>query len=652
LLKSSPNEVEINQERKGCSSNSKVPPSRSDSSNQLMKLREQLSIQGLDAFLVPSSDAHQSKYVAEQDKRRAWLSGFTGSDGFAVVTESSAALWTDGRYYLQADEQLDCNWILMRSEEPETPDWWDWLQKEANVEENECNYIIGADPSLAAAEKWIEWEEKLRRRNMRLKPILTNPIDRIWKTRPLGRATKLNVQSLKYTGRPWLQKVEDLRKDLHALGATAMVVTALDEIAWLLNIRGDDIPHTPVVKSYAFVSQNAIYFWLPRLPPVSIQKHLRVTECLVPKENCVVLRKYKNILKELPAVVENTLDGKVLLSKPWAYTGGASFAIYDALEVSRRLLEYSPIMFRKAQKNKVEIRGMENANLKDAVALIAFAAEIEKGMSLGEHWHELKVSKRILDYRSEQDLFKGSSFKTIAAYGENGAVIHYIPTNKTNTKIGTQSFLLLDSGGQYLDGTTDVTRTFHYGQPTPFEKEAYTRVLMGSIDLAKGVFRAGTTDSRMDILARMPLYEVGLNYRHGTGHGIGSFGLIHESTTQVRIYQKEEHELKVGMFFSDEPGVYFAESFGIRLETVLRVVEKNLTYSEKGFGPFYGFKPVLLVPFEPKLIDVNLLSVKQLEWLNSYNCEIKEKVGPLLLSKGYMAGYQWMMKRVGGCKGK
>ena len=162
-----------------------------------MKLREQLSIQGLDAFLVPSSDAHQSEYVAEQDKRRAWLSGFTGSDGFAVVTESSAALWTDGRYYLQADEQLDCNWILMRSEEPETPDWWDWLQKEANVEENECNYMIGADPSLAAAEKWIEWEEKLRRRNMRLKPILTNPIDRIWKTRPLGRATKLNVQSLK-----------------------------------------------------------------------------------------------------------------------------------------------------------------------------------------------------------------------------------------------------------------------------------------------------------------------------------------------------------------------------------------------------------------------------------------------------------------------
>merc|ERR1719334_267076 len=222
--------------------------------------------------------------------------------------------------------------------------------------------------------------------------------------------------------------------------------------------------------------------------------------------------------------------------------------------------------------------------------------------------------------------FKGTSFETIAAYGPHGAIIHYKPTANSNIKIGTNSLFLLDSGGQYLDGTTDVTRTFHFGTPTKFEKEAYTRVLMGAVDLAKVVFRAGTTDTRVDILARQPLYNVGLNYRHGTGHGIGAYGLVHESPVQLRIYNKEEHELKEGMFFSDEPGVYLEGQFGVRLETVLRVVKKNLTYSGKGFGPFYGFQAVCLVPFEPNLIDYSLLSMNQVDWLNKYNALTLEKI--------------------------
>jgi len=385
-------------------------------------------------------------------------------------------------------------------------------------------------------------------------------------------------------------------------------------------------------------------------PSDAVSSHLKSAECEKTKNECVIIKEYGEFLHDLTNVLQEN-EEKILLSKPWAYTGGASFAIYDAVDESKRLLGLSPIMFRKAQKNNVEIKGMENANLKDAVALIAFSAELEEGMINGDNWDELKVSKRLYEYRSKQELFQEASFKTIAAYKEHGAVIHYKPTEETNLMIEKDSFLLLDSGGQYLDGTTDVTRTFHFGDPTYFEKEAYTRVLMGSIDLARGIFRAGTTDTRMDILARSPLYEVGLNYRHGTGHGIGSYGLVHESPIQVRVYKKEEHELKVGMFFSDEPGVYLENMFGVRLETVLRVVEKNLTYSEYGFGPFYGFLPVCLVPFEPKLIDYSLLSHEQLDWLRNYNRRIKENVGPLLLKQGYTAGYQWMMKRVANVDG-
>eukprot|EP00092_Neocalanus_flemingeri_P014896 GFUD01016088.1.p1 GENE.GFUD01016088.1~~GFUD01016088.1.p1 ORF type:complete len:725 (+),score=200.23 GFUD01016088.1:283-2457(+) len=627
--------------RKFCSPNASVPPTRTDTTTRLKNLREKLSQLGLLAYLIPSTDAHQSEYVAGDDKRRAWISGFTGSNGFAVVTTSSAAAWLDGRYYIQGEEQLDCNWILMRSDEPETPDWWDWLTEE--VIKNGTT-TVGADPALTGAATWLDWKEKLAMKNISLKPIEDNLVDLLWEKVDEKKTSQVDVCREEYAGLSWKEKIKDLLDDLKKKEASAMVVTALDEIAWLFNIRGEAIPYSPVVKAYALVTQNSIYLYLSGEVSRALMAHLNSGGC-EGSLNCVIIREYDQVFKDLSGEAGNNVEGKILLGKPWAYTGGASFAIYNAVEESKRLLELSPIMLKKAQKNEVEVQGMENANIKDAVALIAFCAELENGIAAGEEWDELKASERLLEFRSEQNLFKGPSFQTIAAYGANGAIIHYKPSLETNTKIGTDALFLLDSGAQYLDGTTDVTRTFHFGDPTPFEKEAYTRVLMGAVDLARGIFRAGTTDTRMDILARSPLYSVGLNYRHGTGHGIGAYGLVHESPIQVRIYKEEEHELKVGMFFSDEPGVYIENMFGVRLETVLRVVEKNLTYAGKGFGPFYGFKAVCLVPFEPKLIDYSLLSREQVDWLNQYNKNILDKVGPILLQEGYTSAYSWLVVR-------
>jgi len=632
-----------NPPRKLCPPGSDQPPTRTNTTTRLKNLRDQISRLGLFAYIIPSTDAHQSEYVANADKRRAWVSGFTGSNGFAVVTSTSAAVWLDGRYYLQGEDQLDCNWLMMRSDEPDTPDWVDWLQGEA-AENNDAQAILGADPALTAAATWLVWENKLAVGNIILKTVKENLVDLVWEKEETDEISPIDVCREEYAGLSWKEKVRDLRSDLAEKGASAMVVTALDEIAWLFNIRGQDIPYSPVVKAYALVAETAIYLYLSGEVSQALQAHLNSGECKGSNE-CVTIRDYGEVFTDLAGTLGEQVEKKILLGKPLAYTGGASFAIYNAVNEDKRLLELSPIMQRKAQKNEMEIKGMKNANIKDAVALIAFSAELEKGIEAGEEWDEMRAARRLLEYRNKQNLFKGPSFQTIAAYGAHGAIIHYKPSVETNAKIGTNSLFLLDSGGQYLDGTTDVTRTFHFGQPTKFEREAYTRVLMGAVDLARGIFRAGTTDTRMDILARSPLYSVGLNYRHGTGHGIGAYGLVHESPIQVRIYKEEEHELKVGMFFSDEPGVYIENMFGVRLETVLRVVEKNLTYAGRGFGPFYGFQAVCLVPFEMKLIDFSLLSKEQVAWLNDYNKDIVEKVGPVLLDEGHTSAYSWMIER-------
>eukprot|EP00094_Tigriopus_californicus_P008031 TCALIF_07731-PA protein Name:"Similar to AMPP Probable Xaa-Pro aminopeptidase P (Tuber melanosporum (strain Mel28))" AED:0.31 eAED:0.31 QI:0/0.83/0.71/1/1/1/7/0/582 len=537
------------------------------------------------------------------------------------------------KYFVQARHELDCQWLSMKGDEGGDKGILEWLD-----EQLPSGSKVGADSSLTGAWTWLTWKAELEHFQLELVPTLNNPLDKIWTDQPERNQDPLMVLDSRFTGQTWADKLQMIRDDLRIEGHDAFIVTALDEIAWLFNLRGKDIPYNPVFRAYAMISDKEVILYLPpEKQDQIIRDHLSAPGVHVQ------IKDYELIFVELPTLAQEW--SSILLGKKWAYSGGGSYAIYSLIPSSKLSLDLSPIMLRKAQKNDVERQGMINANRRDAVAVIEFAAHLEETMAQGEAWDELKASEELLKRREALKFSQGPSFSSISAYGPHGAIIHYRPDNESNAPIGTDSLYLLDSGGQYLDGTTDTTRTFHFGSPTAYEKEMYTRVLQGAIDLARAVFPHGTPDTRVDILARRPLLEVGLNYRHGTGHGIGAFGFIHESPIQVRMYGKEEHVFEVGQFFSDEPGYYEAQQFGIRLETVLRVVERPiLKYNElDDHGPMLGFEPVCLVPFEPKLIIYDMLNEAQTYWLNRYNRLIREKIGPLLEDNS--KAYHWMWDR-------
>lgn len=634
--------------RESCQPGASVPVTRVNTTERLKALRKQMKEFDVDAYFIGSKDSHLSEKTSPPDQRLQWITGFSGSNGFAVITQEKAAMWSDGRYLLQAEGQLDCNWEFSQGSESGDNNWLDWLA----LQFPQPNAILASDPTLYSAVVWLGWQDYAGKNGMEIRPLKTNLIDEVWTERPERSKAPLHVHELQFAGESWQDKLHRVREELANSGIDAMVVSALDEVAWLFNLRGEDFPTVPMFYSYAIVTRNQTVLYIsPERHTEEVQKHLNTDGCDSDKD-CVQLSDYNAAFSHIKDMFEQQRWTKVLLGKPWAYTSGATYAVYKLIPSAFVEFKNSPIMMMKAQKNEVEIKGMKSANIRDAVALIEMASEVEHGMANGENWTELKVAKKLEKLRSQQKHFKSNSFHAISAYGPNGAIIHYIPTNKTDAKIGTDSLFLLDSGGQYLDGTTDVTRTFSYGEPTEFMKEAYTRVLAGAIDLARATFPDGTPETRLDILARWNLMRVGLNYNHGTGHGIGAYGLVHESPTQVRIYKEEEHPMRQGYFFSDEPGYYDAGNFGIRLETVLMAVNRdNLKYGDKpvesgGGKQMLGFEPVCLVPFEPKLINMTLLNHEQKAWLNNYNNKIREKVGAEMKKQNKSnRAIEWMMKR-------
>ncbi|KAG1697394.1 putative Xaa-Pro aminopeptidase P [Nymphon striatum] len=499
-----------------------IPRTRVKTGERLKRLRKLMKKENIDAYIIPRSDEHNSEYTANFDRRRSWITGFDGSYGDAVVLMKAAALWTDGRYFLQAEEQLDCNWDLMKLSFPGVPNITTWLLDNLRAGSN-----VVADPKII-------------------------------------RQSKVN------------------------------------EIAWLFNLRGSDVPYNPVFKSYAFVARNFIklYVNLEKIDD-SVKDHLGSDGCT--HKNCVALVEYSKIWMNLKEIF-NTM-GKVLI------TSRSSFALYDTVPQEQRMIIESPLIMMKAVKNPVEVEGMRNAHFRDSAVIVDFVSSLEEGIGKGEHWDEMKAVETLAELRSKQQYNKGESFETISAFASNGAVIHYKPTLTTNKKIDNSDMYLLDSGGQYLDGTTDITRTFHFGTPTDFHRETYTRVLMGAIDLAKLIFPHSTTDRNIDNIARKYLHEIGLDYNHGTGHGIGAFLNIHEGPTLVRKPTPKHFGsiLLPRMFLSDEPGYYEDKSFGIRLETVV-MVENKTTLRNFNHVPYYGFESIALVPFEPKLIKYELLS--------------------------------------------
>jgi Xaa-Pro aminopeptidase len=643
--------IKTGELRKACpkSGNAPQPPSRVFTLQRVTKLRSLMvnetvtRIPPIDAYIIPSQDEHQNEFVEDYDKRLQYISGFSGSYGDAVITNDTAVLWTDSRYHLQADDQIDCHWRLMRENFVGVPTLTQWLHQTYP-----SGGVLGADPKLVAQYRWDQLSNELRRTNWTLVEVQTNLIDVMWTTgRPPRRNKNVFVLKEKYSGKPWTKKVEEVRGRLRRLHVDAMVVTALDEIAWLLNIRGRDIPSNPFVRSYLLLDMNRVKFYVNQSQLVDNNVFKYFDETRTKTNEIVEVIDYGNICEDLKTWTQTYT--KILIPSQCGNNWGASRNITRCIpKEQKRFHHQSPIILLKARKNPVEIRGMQKAHIRDAAAMCKFFAYLDNKFQDGTAITELDVVKIVDEYRFEQEYSLGNSFRTIAAYGPNGALPHYEPTNNTNAKITDKSTLVLDSGGQYLDGTTDVTRTLHFGTPTKEQKEAYTRVLIGQIQLSMLTFPDNLKSSAVDVMARAPLWEAGLDYGHSTSHGVGSFSSVHEAPISVYFDNPltfpENEKLRPGYFLSNEPGYYGETGFGIRLENVMEVIEKRWLKHKYG-RTFLGFKTVTLVPYEPKLIDLGLLSVHQIRWLNNYNDKIRIQVGAELKRLNFTEGFYWMMDR-------
>ena len=605
-----------------------------NTTERLQKLREQMQSSNLDAYIIPSADAHGSEYVREKDKRRGFISGFSGSAGTAVVTLSAAALWTDGRYFLQAEKELDCNWILQRSGIKGVPSKEKWLTTVLKSGDR-----VGIDPFLISIRSWEKTSKPLKEKNITLVNITENLVDNVWTSRPIEKLKKVDVQLYKYTGKYWYDKVKDVQKEIKKVGAIAHVVQELDSVAWLLNLRGAEIPYNPVFFAYVIVTLNDVLFFVDnrKISATPVQKHLQLNTCSG-KTYCIKNKPYNSIRDELKTLAKNS--GKIWLSPK------DSYALKLVVPSEKTYEDWSPIRLMKGKKNEVEMKGMRNANLKDSVALSEFFLYAEEQVAKKADITELDLEKKMVEFRSKQAFYKGLSFASIIGFGANGAVIHYRASNLTNLEVTDKSTLLVDTGSQYLDGSTDVTRTVHFGTPTAEQKEAFTRVLMGQIDLAMAVFPSGTHGRAVDILARQPLFRNGWNYRHGTGHGIGSYLYIHEGPGRIAAGCPAAYEkpLEIGFVLSDEPGYYEDGSFGIRIETAVVVVKAN-TKNRFNNVDYYTFEPITYFPVQRKLIDVTLLSDRQLKWINDYHEKTADLLGKELKRQKKTKQYDWLMKQ-------
>ncbi|XP_050392395.1 xaa-Pro aminopeptidase 1 [Patella vulgata] len=629
------------------------PPTRVDTTARLQALRTEMGTADVDVYIIPSEDAHQSEYPPSYDLRRSYISGLSGSAGIAVVTATKAALWTDGRYHLQADDELDCNWILMKDGVEGVPTMTEWIIEQMM---NSTTKNVGASPFLLSSSKWKTYEEAFTQEAITMKSVGANDlIDKIWTSgRPEKPKTPINALPLKFAGRSWQDKINDLRSEMTKKHAGAFIVTSLDETAWLFNIRANDILYNPFVVSYAIVEMNQISLYLidssTKLSQTptdeetteTLYEHLNTNQdgtCTGKTGLCVKVLEYNQsgLLTDIETLAETSQSLKV-----WV-TILCNQAIYETIPETQVIQANSKVALIKSMKNSVERAGMQNSHIRDAVALINFMTKLEKEVKEGKKWTEVSAAADLKTYRFDQEYNRGLSFNSISGVGSNGAIIHYSPSNITDKQITTSEMYLLDSGGQYLDGTTDVTRTFHFGTPTEYEKECYTLVLMGHIDLALTKWPRGLYGRDFDAIARHPLWDVGLVYRHGTGHGIGAYLSVHEGPGRISIshaVNPSDEPLDENMFFSDEPGYYEAGKFGIRLETIVMTEIVDTKYHFDA-TTMLGFKAITLVPYEPHLINFSMLSQRQIDWLNAYHKRVENEVGPKLSGEPL----EWMKTR-------
>lgn len=574
---------------------------------RIAALREAMKQHKIDAYIIPTSDPHMSEYPADCWKYREWISGFTGSAGTVIITADKAGLWTDSRYFLQASTQLEGTGIeLFKMMLPETPTIPEFLTHE--LKDGQTVGLNGETYSLADARSL---EKALAEKEIKLN---TNAslIDPIWKERPAIPEAPMFEMPIELSGKSTEDKLIDINKMLHKAGADCTILSALDEVAWTFNIRGTDVAYNPVVISYAFVSEKeSVLFVNPKKIPAEIAEHL--------KKEGVTLADYgmlATFLSRLPERTRVFIDSK-----------RTNVAIYNALPKSSILIEgISPTNHLKSIKNEAEIKGFRNAVLKDGIAMTKFYFWLEKMLKAGEKVTELSAAAKLTALRSEQPQYVMDSFASISSYGPHGAVVHYSPTPETDTELKTDSLYLLDSGAQYLDGTTDITRTIALcDEPSEQMKKDFTRALKGTIGIAKCKFPAGIRGCLIDAFARKALWDAGINYLHGTCHGIGHCLNVHEGPQSIRM-EENPVILEPGMVMSDEPAMYRPGEYGIRTENMILIRED----SETEFGKFLGFETLTLCYIDTKLVIPSMLSVREHAWLNKYHQMVYDLVSPHL----------------------
>lgn len=566
--------------------------------SRLTSLRTVMASNNIDAIIVPGTDPHQSEYYAHHWGCRTWISGFNGSAGTVVITADSAGLWTDSRYFIQADKQLNGTGITLFKEGlPETPSYQEWL-----VSTLQPHAAIGIDGTLfstTAVEEMIQYFES---NNIRLVTDFT-PFDNIWEERPPLPRNPFYIHEEKYSGESTTSKLQRVVEAIHQNGADALLLSSLDDIAWLFNIRGNDIPYNPLTYAYAYIDDN--------------RRILFIDNKKINEENSTYLQNMGIEQQPYQAVFDyvSSIQEKTISINP----NKLNYTLYNKITTNTARQD-SPTTLFKAIKNETQIAGIQHAMIRDGVALIRLVRWLDSHIDSGDAT-EITTAQQLKAFRAEQDLFIDESFATIAGYNEHGAIVHYSATPESDAVIRRKGFLLLDSGAQYVDGTTDITRTIPVGSLTLQQKRDFTIVLKGHIALARCQFPEGTRGAQLDAVARLPLWEQGLTYLHGTGHGVGHFLNVHEGPQSIRL-QENPTPLMSGMITSNEPGLYRTGEYGIRHENLILTAPIR----ETEFGKFYHFETLTLFPFDKRALDMNLLLPHEIAWINDYHRMVYDKL--------------------------
>ena len=578
-------------------------------SERIAALRDLMHAKAIDACIVPTGDPHMSEYISDHYKTREFITGFTGSAGTAVITADDAGLWTDSRYFLQAADQLAGSGVtLYKQGLPGTVKIPDYLKQKLPE-----GAVIAFDGRLVSS----AWAEKLRKDTSAGKFGFRTDLDlvgEIWENRPEAEYHEIIEYPLEYAGVSRTEKIKSIREDMMKTGADALVLSMLSDIAWLMNLRGSDILCNPVFFSFVIITREEVRLYME---PLAVSD--AAADAL--RADGITVLPYDSFFDEL-----KDLHGAVMLDRETS-----SELILQSLPKDMKIInDYSPVMKRKAVKNPVEMKGIHSAHLKDGVAMCKFLYWLKQAVSAGEAVTEISAAERLHAFRAEQELFMGDSFEAIVGYGPHAAIVHYCATPESDTRLEPRGFVLIDSGGQYLDGTTDITRTIVLGPLTDKERALFTAVLRGHIDLARAVFPKGLNGANLDYLAHEPLWQMGLDYRHSTGHGVGHYLNVHEDPNEVYWDERDMippmPPFEVGMLTSDEPGYYEDGAFGIRHESLLLTVPADKT----DYGEFLKFEEVTLVPFDLEGIIPEQMQQDEIDYLNAYHETVYRTIAPYL----------------------